>query len=111
MTPQKIEMPRIEPPPRVELDRDGSARWLKRMNWRKTSFVCTFEWKWSEVSERMESYYLQRASHALDPLAKAVRRQLGEVGKTHRHSAMPMEGGTRLGQRRGHDFAGSGTRP
>jgi hypothetical protein len=57
---EKIEMPRIEPPPRVEFDMDGSARWLKRMNRQKADLLCTIEWSWSPVHERMESYYLQR---------------------------------------------------
>jgi hypothetical protein len=39
---------------------DGSARWLKRMESRKSEFLCTIEWSWSPVNERMESYYLQR---------------------------------------------------
>jgi hypothetical protein len=57
----KIEMPKIELPPRVEFDMDGSARWLKRMDRRKTEFLCTIEWSWSPVSERVESYYLQQS--------------------------------------------------
>src|SRR5262249_34706174 len=59
--PQKVEMPRIEPPPRVELDMEGSAQWLKRMDRRKATFLCTFEWSLSYFSHRMESYYTQRA--------------------------------------------------
>jgi hypothetical protein len=61
---QKIEMPRIEAPPRVEFDLDGSAQWLKRMAApfsRKCEFICTLEWSWAPVNQRMESYYLQRA--------------------------------------------------
>src|SRR5262249_51975952 len=52
---------RIEPPPRVELDMEGSAQWLKRMDRRKATFLCTFEWSLSYFSHRMESYYTQRA--------------------------------------------------
>ena len=59
--PQKIEMPRIEPSPRVEFDMDSSERWLKRMDRRKAEFLCTIEWSWSPANERMESYYLQRS--------------------------------------------------
>jgi hypothetical protein len=59
MPPQKIEMPKIEPPPVVEFDLHGSAAWLKRMDLRRAEFVCTIEWSWSPVNERMESYYLQ----------------------------------------------------
>jgi hypothetical protein len=39
---------------------DGSARWLKRMDSRRAEFICTIEWSWTPVNERMESYYLQR---------------------------------------------------
>ena len=53
-------MPRIEPPPRVEFDMDGAAQWLKCMDRRKADFLCTIEWSWSPVNERMESYYLQQ---------------------------------------------------
>src|SRR5262245_58599438 len=56
--PRKIEMPRTDPPPVVEFDMDGSARWLKRMDPRRANFLCTIEWSWSPVHERMESYYL-----------------------------------------------------
>jgi hypothetical protein len=58
---QKIEMSRIEPHPPVEFDLDGSAEWLKRMDQRRAEFLCTIEWSWSAVHERMESYYLQRS--------------------------------------------------
>jgi hypothetical protein len=57
-------MPRIEPPPRVEFDLDGSAQWLKRMAppfSRRCEFLCTVEWSWTPFNQRMESYYLQRA--------------------------------------------------
>jgi hypothetical protein len=30
------------------------------MDWRKTNFLCRFEWSWSPFNERTESYYLQR---------------------------------------------------
>jgi hypothetical protein len=56
---QKIQVPRIEPGPRVEFDLDGSARWLKRMDGRNTRFICKLEWSWTRFNERMESYYLQ----------------------------------------------------
>ena len=56
---QKIEMPRIEPAPRVEFDMDGWAGLPKRME-RTADFLCTIEWSWSPANERMESYYLQR---------------------------------------------------
>jgi hypothetical protein len=59
-SPTENEMPRIEPPPRVEFDLEGSAQWLKRMDSRKAELLCTIEWSWSPVNERMESYYLQR---------------------------------------------------
>jgi hypothetical protein len=59
--PKKIEMPRIEPPPQVEFDMEGSAGWLKNMDRRKAEFICTIEWSWSPVNDRMESYYLQPA--------------------------------------------------
>src|SRR5262245_38389485 len=55
---QKIKMPRIEPPPRVEFDLDGSAQWLKRMAppfTPKCEFICTLEWSWT----RKESYLLR----------------------------------------------------
>src|SRR5262245_4797045 len=52
---EKIEMPRIEPSPRVEFDMDSSERWLKRMDRRKAEFLCTIEWSWSPANERMES--------------------------------------------------------
>jgi hypothetical protein len=54
-----IEMPRGEPPPRVEFDLAGSSAFAKRMG-RTNSFVCTIEWSWSPANERMESYYLER---------------------------------------------------
>jgi hypothetical protein len=40
---------------------DGSAGWLKRMDRQKADLLCTIEWSWSPVNERMESYYLQRS--------------------------------------------------
>ena len=61
---EKIEMPRIEPPPHVEIDLQGTAQWLKHMPTPytpKCEFVCTLEWSWTPYNERMESYYLQRA--------------------------------------------------
>jgi hypothetical protein len=54
-------MPRIDPPPQVEFDMEGSAGWLKNMDRRKAEFICTIEWSWSPVNDRMESYYLQPA--------------------------------------------------
>jgi hypothetical protein len=52
-------MPKIDPPPNVEFDMDGSARWLKRMDPRRAKFLCTLEWSETPFNERMESYYLQ----------------------------------------------------
>ena len=46
-------MPRIEPPPRVEIDGDGSEQWLKRMDPRRANFLCTLE------GSTKYSYYLQ----------------------------------------------------
>jgi hypothetical protein len=59
--PQKVEMPKIEPPPKIEFDMDGSARWLKRMDPGRAEFLCTIEWSETPVNERMESYYLQQS--------------------------------------------------
>jgi hypothetical protein len=39
---EKIEMPEIDPTPRVEFDMDGSAGWLKRMG-QTAEFLCTIE--------------------------------------------------------------------
>jgi hypothetical protein len=57
---QKIEMPKIEPTPHIEVDFAGSLGFSKHMDWRTTSFLCKLEWSWSPMNERMESYYLQR---------------------------------------------------
>src|SRR5262245_46865555 len=59
MNESRIEMPRVELPPRVEFDMSGTAALAKRME-QTTSFVCKIEWSWSPVHERMESYYLER---------------------------------------------------
>ena len=59
MNKSRIEMPRVESPPRIEFDMEGSALFAKSMG-RATRFLCKIEWSWSPVNERMESYYLQR---------------------------------------------------
>ena len=56
---KKIEIPSIGPIPGIEFDFDGSIGLGKRVNWRTTSILCTLEWSWSPVNERMETYYLQ----------------------------------------------------
>ena len=42
-----------KPPPGVEIDRDGSEQWLKRMDPRRANFLCTLE------GSTKYSYYLQ----------------------------------------------------
>jgi hypothetical protein len=59
MPQQKLDMPKIEPTPRIEFDLDGSEQWLKHMR-QTAEFICTIEWSWSPLNERKESYYLQR---------------------------------------------------
>jgi hypothetical protein len=58
--PQKIEMPKIDPPPSVEFDMHSSAQWLKHMDPRNAVFLCKAEWSEAPHHERMESYYLQQ---------------------------------------------------
>jgi hypothetical protein len=52
-------MSKIVPAPFVEIDLDGSARWLNRMD-KAAEFLCTIEWSWSPAHGRIEAYYLHR---------------------------------------------------
>ena len=51
---REVGMPLIVPAPHVEFDMKGSAGWSKDMDRRTTEFVCTIEWTWSRLNERMK---------------------------------------------------------